>query len=256
MKKIVFALTVAVFVIACSSASFAYNEDVARDAMIIYSGTDAFADLYPEERQACMAWVSDGGAMSEKCRGAVTKLISQEPNVVTREQRRELLAAASGGRYSRTTAPSTSSTTIIKESDNTGALIAAGIVGIIAGMVIHNNLPSRRYDSDYDYYYREGYYSPRGRSYSYREDYYSPRGRSYSYREGYYSPRRRMPPPRHYRPAPHRRVEYHEVRRTPVHVRRTPVPVRRTPEIRRTPPVQHRTSPGPIRKVRALPMGR
>ncbi|MBQ9390368.1 MAG: hypothetical protein IJR27_06475 [Synergistaceae bacterium] len=147
MKKIIFALTVITLVIACSSASFAYNEEVARDAMIIYSGTDAFADLLPEERQACMIWVSDGGTMSDTCRSAVTKLISQEPNIVTREQRRELLAAASGRTIrpsAKSTAPSNSGTTVIKKDDNTGTIIAAGIIGVIAGMVIHNNLPRDR----------------------------------------------------------------------------------------------------------------
>ena len=142
-KIILFALAVSAIVIAGSSVSFAYDEAEARDAMIAYAGTDAFSDLLPEERQACMIWVSEGGRMSETCRSAVTRLISIAPDAVTNSQRRALLGAASS-KYSRPspkTAPSSNNGTTVKKDDSTGTIIAAGIVGVIAGMIIHNNWP-------------------------------------------------------------------------------------------------------------------
>ena len=161
MRKIILALTVITLLIAGTSAAFA--DDEARDAMITYSGTNAFANLLPEERQACMMWVAEGGKMSETCRGAVVRLISEDPDAVTPSQRKALLAAASGtvsASKPKTPAPaSADNTPTIKKSDNTGAIIAAGIIGIIAGMVIHNNWP-RHKDSSPSYgsptpYYRE-----------------------------------------------------------------------------------------------------
>ena len=175
MKKFLLALSAISLVIIFSSVSFAYTEDDARDALIVYSGTDAFMYLSSEERSACMAWVADGGYMNELCRNAITKLISEAPDAVSSEHRQALLAAASGrlessseplpepsrartrtpSQYTpseytpsqaRTPAPApapqpSSGGTVIKEKDNTGAIIAAGVVGVIAGMVIHNNLP-------------------------------------------------------------------------------------------------------------------
>ncbi len=148
MRKIILALTVITLLIAGTSAAFA--DDEARDAMIAYSGTNAFANLLPEERQACMMWVAEGGKMSETCRGAVVRLISEDPDAVTPSQRKALLAAASGtvsASASKSKAPapvSADNTPTIKKSDNTGAIIAAGVIGIIAGMVIHNNWPRHR----------------------------------------------------------------------------------------------------------------
>lgn len=169
MKKFLLSLSAISLVIIFSSVSFAYTEDDARDALIVYSGTEAFTYLTSEERSACMAWVADGGYMNELCRNAVTKLISQDPDAVSPEHRKALLAAASGRTESspsytpspsraRVPAPSpapapqpSSGGTVIREKDNTGAIIAAGIVGVIAGMVIHNNLPKDR-GSDRVYY--------------------------------------------------------------------------------------------------------
>ena len=76
MRKIFLALSVIAVVVIGSSTAFAYDENEAREAMIAYSGTEAFTKLLPEERRACMLWVSDGGKMSETCRSAVTRLIS------------------------------------------------------------------------------------------------------------------------------------------------------------------------------------
>ena len=144
MRKILLALSVLGLVIIFSSASFAYSEEEARDALIIYSGTESFANLLPEERRACMLWVSEGGYMTELCRSAVTRLISEDPNAVTLSQRKALLAAAAGRTESPSPRPAQSGGTVIKESDNTGPVIAAGVIGVIAGMVIHNNLPRDR----------------------------------------------------------------------------------------------------------------
>ena len=141
MRKFLLALLAVGLVIIFSSASFAYDEEEARDALITYSGTEAFANLLPEERRACMLWVSEGGYMSELCRNAVTRLISEDPNAVSLSQRKALLAAASGRIKSSS---SKTPPTVIKESDNTGPILAAGVIGVIAGMVIHNNLPRDR----------------------------------------------------------------------------------------------------------------
>ena len=164
MRKIILALAVITLLIAGTSVAFA--DDEARDAMITYAGTDTFSKLLPEERQACMYWVSEGGKMNETCRSAVLRLISEEPDAVTPSQRKALLAVASDTVSASKTPPaqaqkpaSSDNTPTIKKSDNTGAIIAAGIIGIIAGMVIHNNWP-RHKDSSPSYgsptpYYRE-----------------------------------------------------------------------------------------------------
>ncbi|MBQ7169905.1 MAG: hypothetical protein IJR63_08405 [Synergistaceae bacterium] len=152
MRKIFLALSVISLVIIGSSMAFASTEDEARDALITYSGTEAFANLLPEERRACMTWVAEGGIMTETGRSAVTKLISEAPDAVTPSQRKALLAAASGitVQPSAKTPQPAKSDTVIKKDDNTGAIIVAGIVGIIAGMIIHNNWP--RHTSDTVYY--------------------------------------------------------------------------------------------------------
>ena len=139
MKKIFLVLTVTAMIIISSAAVFANDEDEAHDAMITYSGTNAFANLLPEERQACMYWVSSGGEMSEICRNAALRLISEDPDAVTPSQRRALLAVASGTVSARRSQPVPNEKPKVIEKDNTGAIIAAGVVGIIAGMIIHNN---------------------------------------------------------------------------------------------------------------------
>lgn len=215
MRKFFLALTVTALVVIGSSMAFAYSEEEARDALITYSGTAAFSDLLPEERRACMTWVSEGGYMNELCRSAVTRLISEDPNAVTPSQRKALLAAASG----RTTPAPTNSgeTVVVRESDNTGSMIAAGIVGIIAGMIIHNNLPGDR-DT---VYYPVPYHHHR---------------------------------PPHYHipgPPPHHRIPGPPHHRAPVPPHRAPAPImRRNPgPIRTNPPrVPHR-APSPVRRV-------
>lgn len=148
MKRVMLALTVIVLVVAGTSAAFADNE--ARDAMIAYSGTDAFAKLLPEERQACMYWVAEGGKMSEACRSAVVRLITDAPDAVTPSQRRALLEAASGTdevaskKPGQPPAPVPDNKPTVEKSDNTGALVAVGVIAVIAGLIIRNNWSSHK----------------------------------------------------------------------------------------------------------------
>ena len=148
MRKILLALSAISIVIAASSMAFAYDEDEARNALIAYSGTEAFGRLYPEEKRACMSWVSEGGYMDDTCSSAVTRLITEDPDAVTQSQRRALLAAASGRTSSESAQPAPQpireKEVVIEKSDNTGTVIAAGVAGVIAGMVIHNNLPREK----------------------------------------------------------------------------------------------------------------
>ena len=141
MRKIFIVLTLTVIVSAMSSASFAADYDEARDAMVVYSGTEAFTKLLPEERQACMYWVY-GGQMNETCRNAITHLLSEAPDAVTPSQRRALLAAASGNENQTSPQPVNEKENKSVEKDNTGALVAAGVAAVILGLVIHNNMGS------------------------------------------------------------------------------------------------------------------
>ena len=113
----------------------------ARDAMITYTGSDAFTKLTPMERQACTGWLVHGGPMSEKCSKAVMKLVSYAPDAVTPEQRQALIAEASG--YDTATQPQTQTQEqpqIVKKEDNTGKYVAIGLLGVLAGLIIHNNV--------------------------------------------------------------------------------------------------------------------
>ena len=188
MKKFLLALSVISLVIIFSSIAFANTEDEARDALIIYSGTEAFANLLPEERRACMSWLAQGGYMNELCRSAVTRLISDDPDAVSPSQRRALLRVASGKSVSSSSTPTSSGGTVIRESDNTGSLIAAGIVGVIAGMVIHNNLPRDRGRDIVCYPAPPRYHRPL-----------------------HYKPIPHYKPAPHYRPAPHRPAPHYKV---------------------------------------------
>ena len=110
-------MAVSVFTVIIILSSTAFAEDTAKDAMIAYSGTDTFAKLSSEERMACMMWIAEGGQMSEVCRGAATRLIAEEPDAVTPQQRRELFAATMGKvSSSKKTQPVRQSQTI--KSDN------------------------------------------------------------------------------------------------------------------------------------------
>ena len=117
---------------------------LARDAMITYSGNDAFTKLTSMEREACVNWLVHGGEMNEKCSKAVMKLVSYAPNAVTAEQRQALIAEASGNNVANTTQPQLPTEEppqiIQKKEDNTGKYIAIGLLGVLAGLVIHNNV--------------------------------------------------------------------------------------------------------------------
>ena len=143
MKRIIIFL--AVFAVLVTGVFSASADTLARDAMMTYTGTEAFTKLTSMERQACVDWLVHGGEMSEKCSKAVKKLVAYDPNAVTQEQRQALIAEASG--YSQTASDSEYSPSrtenppvIVKQEDNTGKYIAIGVLGVIAGMVIHNNV--------------------------------------------------------------------------------------------------------------------
>ena len=145
MKKAMIFL--AVFTILVTGAISASADSLARDAMMTYTGHDAFTKLTSMERQACVDWLVHGGDMSEKCCKAVKKLVAYAPDAATPEQRQALIAEASG--YSETAtspeySPAQTETPpqIVKQEDNTGKYIAIGVLGVIAGMVIHNNIGS------------------------------------------------------------------------------------------------------------------
>lgn len=135
MKKAAFALGVLFLVMNTA----AYAEVKAEDAMMAYVGSEAFTKLTPEERQACVEWLVNGGTMKEECRNASMKLVTEAPDVVTAEQRQALILAASG-KSETAKAPVEDNTPTVKKDDNTGKIIAAGLVGLLAGLVIHNNV--------------------------------------------------------------------------------------------------------------------
>ncbi|MBR0256846.1 MAG: hypothetical protein IJQ58_03840 [Synergistaceae bacterium] len=139
----------ALIITAIMSAYPALADDTARDALVAYSGTEAFTKLTPEQRQACTAWLVSGGIMDKECRKAVIRLIAEAPDAVTPGQREALLREASMenahvASAQKTPAPvQESPSQKIEKDDDTGKIIAAGILGIIAGMVIHNNVRHR-----------------------------------------------------------------------------------------------------------------
>jgi hypothetical protein len=142
MKKVIILLGVLAVLAACP----AFADTPAREGMIAYSGTEAFTKLAPDERQACTSWLVYGGDMSDACKNAVLKLTSEAPDAVTAEQRQALIAAASGKvTTAKTSTPAKQEEpkTEIKKDDNTGKYLAAGVLGVILGMVIHNNVGHR-----------------------------------------------------------------------------------------------------------------
>ncbi|MBQ7221640.1 MAG: hypothetical protein IJS28_11750 [Synergistaceae bacterium] len=128
-------------------------DTLARDALIAYSGTEAFTKLEASERQACMEWLVRGGTMTAECSSAVMKLVSQAPDAVTPEQRQALIAEASGrtGTASAKPAPvpETSEPQISKKNDDTGKIVAVGLLGVLAGLIIHNNVRHHKSSPSY-----------------------------------------------------------------------------------------------------------
>ena len=164
MKRAIIILAVLVFLV--TGVYTAGAETLARDAMMTYTGTEAFTKLTSMERQACVDWLVYGGEMSEKCSKAVKKLVSYDPDAVTPEQRQALIAEASG--YSETVPEYTPTRTetppqVTKQEDNTGKYIAVGLLGVLAGLIIHNNVghssSSPSYEPEYPRYHR-GKHSP------------------------------------------------------------------------------------------------
>lgn len=151
MKKAV--TLVIVLSVMCVGVSCAFADTLARDALVSYTGTEAFTNLMPEERQACVSWLVHGGVMDEQCKGAVMKLVTEAPDAVSAEQRQALIAEASGvgspgsepavktAKAKKAPEPvKTEQTTIKKDDDTAGKMVLAGVIGLIAGLVIHNNV--------------------------------------------------------------------------------------------------------------------
>lgn len=146
MKKVI--IFMAICITLFTGISIASADTLARDAMIVYSGTDAFTKLTSLERQACVNWLVHGGTMDDRCSKAVMKLVSDAPNAVTAEQRQALIAEASGGNETAQSpaaanapAPAESEQPqISKKNDDTGKIVAIGLLGLLAGLVIHNNV--------------------------------------------------------------------------------------------------------------------
>ena len=151
MKKVIILLAL----LAVLAAYPAFADTPAREGMIAYSGTEAFTKLTPDERQACTSWLVYGGEMDNACKNAVLKLTSEAPDAVSAEQRQALIAAASGNAESAPVAKAKKSAPVkqeepkaeVKKEDNTGKYIVAGVIGVILGMVIHNNVGGSRHNA-------------------------------------------------------------------------------------------------------------
>ena len=142
MKKFAVVLLSAVLITVGVSAACAAVQ--AKDALIAYVGTEAFTKLSAGERQACVEWLAEGGAMGPECKKAVMRLIALAPGAVTVEQRQALALAASDPVAS---VPGGNSDTpvIVEKKDDTGAVIVGGLLGILAGLVIANNVGHHRH---------------------------------------------------------------------------------------------------------------
>lgn len=144
MKKIALLLSLLAVMSICVCSA---NADTpAREGMIKYTGTDAFTKLSAEEREACTSWLVYGGEMNDKCKSAVMKLTTEAPDAVTAEQRQALIAAASGSTYTENKNTAKTPEPVqeapkqeIKKSKNYGGYAAVLGLGILAGLIIHNN---------------------------------------------------------------------------------------------------------------------
>ena len=143
MKKfaIVF-LSVVLIVFGVSVACAAVQ---AKDALIAYVGTEAFTKLNAGERQACVGWLAEGGAMGAECKKAVMRLIAIAPSAVTVEQRQALIMVASDSVASTPVSSANTPVIVEKKDDNVDAAIVGGLFGILAGLVIANNVGHHRH---------------------------------------------------------------------------------------------------------------
>ena len=142
MKKLVIVfLSVVLLVIGVSAACAAVQ---AKDVLIAYIGTEAFTKLDAGERQACVEWLIEGGAMGPECKKAVMKLIALDPGAVPVEQRQALSLAASDP-VASTPITNAGTPVIVEKKDDTGAVIVGGLFGILAGLVIANNVGHHRH---------------------------------------------------------------------------------------------------------------
>ena len=142
MKK--FAIAFLSLVLFSFGVSVACAAVLAKDALIAYVGTEAFTKLPSGERQACVEWLAEGGAMGPECKKAVMRLIALAPGAVTVEQRQALVLAASDS-VASVPVSNADTSVIVEKKDDTGAVIVGGLLGILAGLVIANNVGHHRH---------------------------------------------------------------------------------------------------------------
>ena len=148
-------ITILALAVTLMTACIANADALARDALITYSGTDAFTKLESGERQACVEWLVRRGTMSEECSKAVMKLVALAPEAVTAEQRQALISEASGevkaasAGTATVPVPAEEKPQITKKNDDSGKIVAIGLLGLLAGLVIHNNVKHHKSSPSY-----------------------------------------------------------------------------------------------------------
>ena len=142
MKKFAIALLSIVFIAVGVSVACAAVQ--AKDVLIAYVGNEAFTKLSAGERQACVEWLAEGGVMGPECKKAVMKLIALAPGAVTVEQR-QVLALAASDSVASSPVSNADTPVIVEKKDDTGAVIVGGLFGILAGLVIANNVGHHRH---------------------------------------------------------------------------------------------------------------
>jgi len=143
MKKFAMLFLSVALIVLCAGA--AWSAIQAKDALIAYVGTEAFTKLNAGERQACVEWLAEGGAMGPECKKAVMRLIALAPGAVTVEQRQALVLAASDSVASSPVSKADTPVIVEKKDDTAGAAIVGGLFGILAGLVIANNVGHHRH---------------------------------------------------------------------------------------------------------------
>lgn len=116
----------------------------ARDALIAYTGTDAFTKLTTSERRYCLEWLVEGGTMRTECKRAIVRLIAIAPSAISEEQRQALISAVSDA-PAASTVSNASTPVIVEKNDEAAAAIVGGLVGLVAGLVIGNNSGRHHY---------------------------------------------------------------------------------------------------------------
>lgn len=115
----------------------------ARDALVVYTGTDAFTKLTTSERRYCLEWLVEGGPMRLECKRAVVRLLAIAPGAITEEQRQALTLAVSD--VPPPPPPPANAPVISERNDEAAAAVFGGLVGLVAGLVIANNSGRHHY---------------------------------------------------------------------------------------------------------------